>query len=80
MQGQGPILLNKLFSERQLVSCVVISLDVSNAKENKKKSKRIGLSLRLGDLHNGLTIDSIHEGLVSVLVVKKKDVISCLNC
>ncbi|MCO5547404.1 hypothetical protein L7F22_000852 [Adiantum nelumboides] len=58
------IYLKENFSEGQLVSCVVIQLDTVNLKESKKRSKRIGLSLRLSHLHNGLTIDAMHEGLV----------------
>lgn len=73
MQGRGAISLNELFSEQQLVPCVVTSLDVSDSKEQRKKSKRIGLSLRLSNLHKGLTIDSMHEGMVSILVLKGKE-------
>jgi hypothetical protein len=73
MQGRDFISLSELFSERQLVPCVVTSLDVSDSKEQQKRSKRIGLSLRLSNLHKGLTIDSIHEGLVSFLVLKGKE-------
>lgn len=56
-----------LFNEGQLVSCVVIKLDDVKLKENKKRSKRIGLSLKLSSLHNGLTIDAMHEGLVRLI-------------
>eukprot|EP00250_Pteridium_aquilinum_P021384 c25103_g1_i1 orf=322-6036(-) len=60
----GDVSLSELFSEGQLVSCVVIKLDDVKLKENKKQSKRIGLSLRLSSLHNGLTVDAMHEGMV----------------
>ncbi|KAI5068389.1 hypothetical protein GOP47_0016734 [Adiantum capillus-veneris] len=63
-EGLRDVFLNEHFAEGQLVSCVVIQLDNVKLKESKKRSKRIGLSLRLDRLHNGLTIDAMHEGLV----------------
>lgn len=63
-EGKLGITLKELFSERQVVACTVTKLDHSKRKEDKKKSKRIGLSLKLGSLHNGLTIDAMHEGLL----------------
>lgn len=61
----GGLSLKDFFSVGQLVTCRVNSLEQRKAKGGKlKDSKRIGLSLRLSYLHEGLTIDAIHEGLV----------------
>lgn len=62
--------LHELFSVGQLVACRVTTLEQEKAKGGKgKDSKRIGLSLRLSVLHDGLTIDVIHEGMVSDMPV-----------
>ncbi|CAM6099604.1 unnamed protein product [Calypogeia fissa] len=55
--------LKDYFSVGQLVTCRINTLEQRRAKGGKlKDSKRIGLSLRLGYLHEGLTIDVLHEG------------------
>ncbi|KAL3684900.1 hypothetical protein R1sor_002922 [Riccia sorocarpa] len=51
--------LKELFEEQQLVACTIISLDKG---KGFKKGKRIGLSLRLSRLNEGLTLDGLREG------------------
>lgn len=81
----GGLSLKDYFSVGQLVTCRINSLEKRRAKGgNLKDSKRIGLSLRLSYLHEGLTLDVLHEGLVIItflsfpcLHVLSEDLIAC---
>lgn len=61
-------LLSDLFSVGQLVACTVCKLELSKGKKEdgkpEKKGRRIELSLSLSLLHEGLTVDSLHDGQV----------------
>ncbi|BBM98348.1 rRNA biogenesis protein RRP5 [Marchantia polymorpha subsp. ruderalis] len=55
--------LKGIFSVGQLVACTVKSLEsVTSKKEKGKNNKRIGLSLRLSHLHEGISVDNMREG------------------
>ncbi|KAG6542156.1 hypothetical protein Mapa_016388 [Marchantia paleacea] len=56
--------LKGIFSVGQLVACTVKSLESFTSKKEKgKNTKRIGLSLRLSYLHEGISVDTMREGL-----------------
>lgn len=74
-EDEVPFLLD-MFNVGQLVACTVRKLELSKAKnehgkdkdgKNDKKGRRIELSLRLNFLHEGLSIEAVHEGQVCFL-------------
>ena len=68
--------LSDLFSLGQLVACTVRKLELVQEKKgrgktekegkNEKKGRRIGLSLRLNCIYDGLSIEAVHEGQVKL--------------
>lgn len=64
-------LLTEIFTEGQLVGCTVKGLGSGSGKHGgKADSKRVELSLHTSLLNEGLTIDSIHEGMALTACVK----------
>lgn len=69
-------LLSDLFSVGQLVACTVRKLELTQEKKgrgkpekegkNEKRGRRIELSLKLGYLYDGLSIEAVHEGQVKM--------------
>lgn len=60
--------LCSMFDVGQLVSCIVLRVDED--KREGKGHKKIWLSLRLGLLHKGLTLDALQDGMVITAYVK----------
>lgn len=72
-------LLSDLFSVGQLVACTVRKLELTQEKKgrgkpekegkNEKRGRRIELSLKLGYLYDGLSIEAVYEGQALTAVV-----------